>query len=69
MEIGRSGQAVLGLQPSEGRLGSVVIGGLNPIAILEEEGQRVYSFALAGLLEYSRLFHFEELPRRLREFL
>ena len=69
MEIGTPGQQVLGLQPSEGRLGSVMIGGLNPIAILEEEGHRVLSFALAGLLEYHRLFHFEELPKRLQDFL
>jgi repressor of nif and glnA expression len=69
MEIGFPGQPVLGLQPSEGRIGSVMIGGLNPIAILEEEGHRVLSHALAGLLEYHRLFHFEELPRALKPYL
>jgi repressor of nif and glnA expression len=69
MEIGSPGQPVLGLQPSEGRIGSVLIGGLNPIAILEEEGHRVLSYALAGLLEFNRLFHFEELPQALQSYL
>jgi repressor of nif and glnA expression len=69
MEIGLPNQAVLGFQPGQGRIGSVMIGGLNPIAILEEEGHRVLSYALAGLLEYNRLFHFEELPKALRAYL
>ncbi len=67
MIIGSPGQQVLGVPVSEGRIGSVMIGGLNPIAILEEAGHRVASFALAGLLEYNRLFNYEELPGRLRQ--
>ena len=67
MEIGLSGQPVLQIPVSEGRIGAIVIGGLNPVAILEERGYRVYSRALSGLLEYNRLFHFEELPKRLKE--
>jgi repressor of nif and glnA expression len=67
--IGTAGQAVLGVPVSEGRLGAVLIGGLNPIAILTESGYRVESRALAGLLEYNRLFPFEELPQRLRPYL
>lgn len=55
MEIGHPGQPVLGIPVSDGRVGAIVIGGLNPIAILEEEGFRVESRALSGLLEYSRL--------------
>ena len=43
MEIARPGQSVLEVQPSQGRIGSIVIGGLNPIAIVEEQGQRVVS--------------------------
>lgn len=69
MEIGLSGQPVLQIPVSEGRIGAIVIGGLNPVAILEERGYRVYSRALSGLLEYNRLFHFEELPKRLKELL
>ena len=69
MEIGVSGQAVLGLPVGSGRIGSVMIGGLNPIAILEEEGYRVQSRALGGLLEFNRLFHFEQLPKTLKTYL
>lgn len=68
MEVGLPGQPVLGLPVSHGRIGSVVIGGLNPIAILEEMGHRIFSRALAGLLEYNRLISFEDLPGALHEF-
>jgi HTH-type transcriptional regulator, global nitrogen regulator NrpRI len=67
MTIGWPDQPVLEWPVTPGRLGVVVIGGLNPIAILEERGFRVNSHALAGLLDYSRLFHFEELPKCLRQ--
>ncbi len=66
MDIGRNSQPVLDVPVSEGRVGAIVIGGLNPVAILEETGVRVYSRALAGLMDFGRLFHFSELPRRLR---
>jgi len=63
------GHPVLGLPVNQGRIGSVIVGGLNPIAILEEMGQRVYSRALSGLLEYNGLFSCEELPDRLLQFM
>jgi len=69
MEIGLPGQPVLGLPVSPGRIGSVVIGGLNPVAILEEMGYRIFLQALGGLLEYNRLFHFAELRKALRPYL
>ena len=69
MEIGWPDQPVLDLPVSPGRIGVVVIGGLNPIAVLEEHGHRVNSRALAGLLEYNRLFHFDELPKALAQYL
>jgi HTH-type transcriptional regulator, global nitrogen regulator NrpRI len=69
LEIGWPDQPVLEMSVSPGRIGVVVIGGLNPIAILEERGHRVNSRALAGLLDYSRLFHFEELPKILGQYL
>jgi len=69
MEVGLPGQPVLGITPSPGRFGAVVVGGLNPIAILEEMGYRVFSRALSGLLEYCRLIPAEELPELLKRFL
>jgi len=67
--VGWPGRPLLEVPVSEGRLGLVVIGGLNPVAILEEEGIKVRrTGALAGLIEYNRLFHYQELEERAREF-
>jgi repressor of nif and glnA expression len=67
LEIGWSGQPLFGIPVGQGHAGLVVVGGLNPISILEEMGHRVESRALAGLLEFSRLFHYSELSDRLAE--
>lgn len=68
MEIGRGGQALFDIPVSEGRAGAVVIGGLNPVSILEETGVRVTSRALSGLMDYGRLFRYEEFPSRLQNY-
>ncbi len=63
--LGWPGRPLLDIPVSEGRLGLVVVGGLNPVAILEEQGVKVYrTGALAGLIEYERLFHYEKLGER-----
>lgn len=67
MRIGRPGQTLLEIPVGEGRFGAIVIGGLNPVAIMEENGVRVHSRALAGLIDFQRLFHFSELERHLKE--
>ncbi len=64
MMIGQPSQTLLEIPVSEGKVGAVVIGGLNPVAVLEETGVRAESRALAGLLDYGSLFHFDELPAR-----
>ena len=69
MSIGQAGQSLLEIPVGEGRVGAIVIGGLNPVAILEEVGDRVYSRAMAGLIDFNRLFHYEELESRLRAYL
>lgn len=68
MRIGRPGQPLLDIPVNEGRVGAIVIGGLNPVAILEETGVHVYSRALAGLIDFGRLFQYDELPERIREY-
>ncbi|OGQ94300.1 MAG: hypothetical protein A2521_14115 [Deltaproteobacteria bacterium RIFOXYD12_FULL_57_12] len=68
LTIGWPGQPLLEIPVSEGRVGAIVIGGLNPIAILEEKGIRLQSRALAGMVEYERLFHYKELGERIRVF-
>ena len=69
MCIGRPGQPLLDIPVSEGRVGAVVIGGLNPVSILEETGYRVHSRALSGLIDFGRLFHYSEMEERLQQFL
>lgn len=69
MEIGLPGQPLLEIPVSHGRVGIIVSGGLNPIAILEERDNRTFSRALSGLLEFDRLFHFKEFPDKLQKFL
>ena len=67
--IGRPGQSVLDIPVSEGRIGAIVIGGLNPVSILEETGIRAYSRALGGLIDFNRLFRYEEMESRIQPFL
>jgi HTH-type transcriptional regulator, global nitrogen regulator NrpRI len=66
MRIGYPSQALLQIPVSEGRVGAIVIGGLNPVAVLEEMGIRAYSRAMAGLLDFNKLFRYEELEERVR---
>ncbi len=66
MTIGWPNQPVLEIPVNQGQVGAIVIGGLNPAAILEEKGIETQSRALAALAEYDRFFHFEELDERLR---
>ncbi len=66
LEIGWPGQPLLDVPVSEGRVGVILIGGLNPIAILEENGMRPRYRALAGYVEYEDLFPYEELGQRVR---
>lgn len=68
LTIGWPGRPLLEIPVSEGRVGIIVIGGLNPVAILEEAGIRQHSRALAGLTDYRNLFPFDELDARIREY-
>jgi HTH-type transcriptional regulator, global nitrogen regulator NrpRI len=69
LTIGWPGQPLLGIPVSAGRAGAVVIGGLNPIAILEENGMRVPSRAMSTLAEYGQLFPYQEFDKRLKAYL
>ncbi len=70
MTVGLPGQPLLEIPVSHGRVGAILVGGLNPIAILAERGeQRIFSRALSGLIEYDRLFSYTELPEQIQKFL
>ncbi len=63
--VGWPGQPLLEIPVTEGRTGIVVIGGLNPVAILEETGIKIQSKAIAGMVEYKKLFHYQEMSDRI----
>ncbi|MEA1934596.1 MAG: NrpR regulatory domain-containing protein [Thermodesulfobacteriota bacterium] len=67
LTIGWPGQPLLEIPVTEGRVGAIVIGGLNPAAIIEETGIRISSRALAGMVEYERLFHYHEMEERIND--
>ncbi|MHC4169370.1 MAG: DUF128 domain-containing protein [Planctomycetota bacterium] len=69
MEIGLPEQPLLDIPVPPGRVGAIIVGGLNPIAVLEEREHRIFSRALSGMIEYDRLFRFEEFPQRVQSFL
>jgi repressor of nif and glnA expression len=69
MRIGYDGQALLEVPVNQGRAGAIVIGGLNPASIFEERGHRVAVRALAGFLEFNRLYPYKELSREIGAFL
>lgn len=65
MELGLPGQPLRDIPVDHGGMGAIVIGGLNPIAILEEHGMKVVSKALSGLVDFSRFFRYTEMPDRI----
>jgi repressor of nif and glnA expression len=67
MDIGWPGQPLLDIPVDSNRLGAIVIGGLNPVAILEELGVKVYSRALSGLVDFRKLFPYEALGEKLKK--
>ncbi|MCK5673901.1 MAG: DUF128 domain-containing protein, partial [Spirochaetales bacterium] len=68
LTLGWPGHSVLQVPINWGRMGGIVIGGLNPIAILEESGINVISKAVSGLVEYESLFLVENLFSHYNKF-
>ena len=67
--VGWPGQPLLEMPVSEERLGMIVFGSLNPIAVLKESRLNVpYAGALAGHADYRRLFPYTDLEARSRDF-
>ena len=65
MTIGQPSRDLLNIPVREGSCGVIVIGGLNPVAIFEENGVPVTYNALSGFMEYAELFPYTELAARL----
>lgn len=64
-KVGWSGHPLCEIPVNDGLVGVIVIGGLNPVAILEEYGITVYSKALSGLIDYRRLYTYKELKKHI----
>jgi len=65
LQIGPPGKELMNIPVSEGSCGVIVIGGLNPIAILEENNAPVTHYALASLMEFNRLFPYTEMKEKM----
>jgi len=61
---GLPNRPLLDIPVGEGRVGMVVIGGLNPIAAIHEAGIRVSLLSLAGLAEYQSFAGYRDACRR-----
>jgi len=67
LKLGYAGHSLLGIPVGDKRVGLVIAGGLNATAPLGEKGVPMKSNALSGLIDYSKLFHYEELTKRLSQ--
>lgn len=61
LTYGRPGQPVLEMGVNPGRIGLVVMGGLNPLASLEEFGIKTVSKAMSTLIAFDKLVNFWDL--------
>lgn len=63
--IGKPGQAVLEMPVGLNRVGMVIVGGLNPLAILEEAEITVNNHAMSTLIDFSELQSYWDLVKKL----
>ena len=59
--LGEVGESVCGIPVGLNRCGLVLLGGLNPVACVEEEGIETELFPMSALLDYESLTSFWEL--------
>ena len=64
--IGKPGRPLLEIPVSEGRVGMIVAGGLNPLAAVEESGIATENVAMKALFEFEDLIPFWELNSSVR---
>lgn len=65
MEIGPPNAPLYNVAVSPGYCGIIVVGGLNPVAVFYEKGEKIFSKATAGLYPVKDLFHYSKLKKRL----
>ena len=64
--MGKPGRPLLDIPVSEGRVGMIVAGGLNPLAAVEESGIATENVAMKSLFEFEHLTPFWELNTVMR---
>ncbi len=63
LAIGKPGQPLAGTQVTRGRVGMIVVAGLNPIAAAQEHHIPIKSFAMSRLYPYEKLIHYTALRK------
>ncbi len=69
MLIGKPSRPLLDIPVSEGRVGMIVTGGLNPVAAVEESGIATENVAMDSLLDFERLVPYWELKNLVSDFM
>ena len=65
--LGWPGHSLLEIPLNSGRIGGILLGGLNPVAAIEARGISVASHAVCDLVEYNSLFHYSDLMDQFRK--
>lgn len=65
LAVGKPSRPLLDVPVHEGRAGLIVVGGLNPLAAVEESGIPTRNKALTGMYEFEGLMPYTELGARL----
>jgi len=60
MAIGEPSEPLLDIHVSEGRVGVILIGGLNPLAVLQEQGIPQTTRSLSGLCDIAEFMGAED---------
>jgi HTH-type transcriptional regulator, global nitrogen regulator NrpRI len=63
LSIGNVSEPVCEISVDLNRVGMILIGGLNPIAAVQEAGLEVESYAMSTVVDYKDLINYEELFR------
>ena len=61
--MGSTSEPVCEITVELNRIGMILLGGLNPVAAVEEAGIKVESHAMSAVLEYQKLIKFREIIR------
>jgi len=61
LKLGKEGESICETAVSLGRVGMIVIDGLNPVAAAVEAGVTIINHHVTGLIEFSKLRSFRDL--------